>query len=348
MPNKTIAEVRALPVDSRFQSVGLVTELKEKRDKNDKPYWIVSVMDKSGGLEAKVWGNGQWFDVKDGVKKEIADPESSSLIRNLKGSTVGVIGTVTEFKGKPQYHFNQVWLVDQKKEEYSPDAFIRASGTPVEIMEKEFWSLIGECGGEAGDFLRFVFTPDGKLWQSFKMFPAAVSHHHAYVHGLLEHTLGVAKTAKAAAVSYKGTESEPDVDIVVAGAVLHDIGKLDTYTLNPGPESTLECTVLDHIATGYARFTRLAGEFQLSPLTRTMLGHIILSHHGQREFGSPVLPATPEAMIVAAADNLDFLLNSWHSSVERLDGGMEGSRAISDFDYSTQRRLWKWRPVQPR
>ncbi len=348
MSNKTLAEVRALPVDTKFQTVGLVTELKEKRDKNDKPYWIVSIMDKSGGLDAKIWGNSQWFDVKDGAKKEIADPASSPLVRNLKGETVGVIGAVTEFKGKPQYHFNQIWLVDQSKEEYRPAAFIRASGTPVETMEKDFWALVGECGGEAGEFLRFVFKADGELWQTFKMFPAAVAHHHAYVHGLLEHTLGVAKTARAAARSYRGAETEPDVDIVVAGAVLHDIGKLDTYALNPGPESTLEGTVLDHIATGYARFCRMADEFGLSPLTRTLLGHIILSHHGQREFGSPVLPATPEAMIVAAADNLDFCLNSWHSSVEHLDGGMEAARAISDYDYSTQRRLWKWRPERPR
>ena len=83
MGNKTLAEVRALPVDSKFQSVGLVTDLKEKRDKNDKPYWIISVMDRSGGLEAKVWGNSQWFDVKDGVKKEIHDPASSPLVRSL-------------------------------------------------------------------------------------------------------------------------------------------------------------------------------------------------------------------------------------------------------------------------
>ena len=195
---------------------------------------------------------------------------------------------------------------------------------------------------------RFVFRPDSETWQAFKIFPAAVAHHHAYLHGLLEHTLGVARSAKAVAQSYQGTAYEPDLDIVVAGALLHDLGKLDTYALDPGPESTLEGTVLDHIATGYARFVRLADEFKLTPLTRTLLAHIILSHHGQKEFGSPVLPATPEAMIVAAADNLDFYLNSWHGAVEQLDGGMEADRAISDFDFSTQRRLWKWRPEQPR
>ena len=348
MGNKTLAEVRALPVDSKFQSVGLVTDLKEKRDKNDKPYWIISVMDRSGGLEAKVWGNSQWFDVKDGVKKEIHDPASSPLVRSLKGETVGLIGVVTEFKGKPQYHFSQIWLVDQSKEEYRPAAFIRSSGTPVETMEEEFMALISSCGGACGEFLRFVFRPDGELWQTFRAFPAAVAHHHAYVHGLLEHTLGVARSARAIAQSYQGTDYQPDLDIVTAGAILHDLGKIDTYLLDPGPEMTLEGTVLDHIATGYARFVQLAGEAGLPALEKTHLGHIILSHHGQKEFGSPVLPATPEAMIVAAADNLDFYLNSWHGAVEQLDGGTEAPRAISDYDYSLQRRLWKWRPEQPR
>ncbi|WP_418845842.1 3'-5' exoribonuclease YhaM family protein [Pyramidobacter piscolens] len=348
MSNKTLAEVRALPVDSKFQSVGLITELKEKRDKNDKPYWIMSVMDKSGVLDAKVWGNAQWFDLKDGVKKEISEPSSSPLVQNLKGETVGLIGSITEFKGKPQYQFNQIWLVDQEREEYRPAAFIRASGVPVDRLEAEFWQLVNGCGNEAGEFLRFVFQPDSATWQAFRTFPAAVAHHHAYLHGLLEHTLGVARSAQAIARSYQGTAYEPDLDIVVAGALLHDLGKLDTYALDPGPESTLEGTVLDHIATGYARFVKLADEFTLTPLTRTLLAHIILSHHGQKEFGSPVLPATPEAMIVAAADNLDFCLNSWHGAVEQLDGGMEADRAISDFDFSMQRRLWKWRPEQPR
>lgn len=348
MANKTLAEVRALPVDSKFQTVGLVTELKEKRDKNDKPYWVISVMDKTGTLDAKIWGNSQWYDARSGQRRDISDPAGSPLVQNLKGQTAGLIGSVSEFKGKPQYQFNQIWLVDQEREEYRPSAFIRAAGVSVDKMEAEFWDIIKSCGGEAGDFIRFVFRPDSTEWQAFKIFPAAVAHHHAYLHGLLEHTLGVTRSARAVAQSYQGTEYEPDINIVVAGAILHDLGKLDTYELNPGPGATLEGTVLDHIATGYARFVKLAGEFGLTPLTRTLLGHIILSHHGQKEFGSPILPATPEAMIVAAADNLDFYLNSWRGSVENLDGGMEAGRAISDFDFSTQRRLWKWRPEQPR
>ncbi len=348
MANKTIAEVRALPVDSKFQTVGLVTEFKEKRDKNDKPYWVVTVMDKTGTIDAKIWGNSQWFDVRDGIRREITDPAESPLTKNLKGQSVGLIGSVSEYKGKPQYQFGQVWIVDQGREEYRPAAFIRAAGISVEKMEAEFWELVKNCGGEWGEFIRFVFKPDSPEWQAFKTFPAAVAHHHAYLHGLLEHTLGVTRSSRAIAQSYQGTEYAPDLDAVTAGALIHDIGKLDTYMLNPGPESTLEGTVLDHIATGYARFVKLADEFGLSPTAKMLLGHIILSHHGQKEFGSPILPATPEALIIATADNLDFQLNSWHGTVESLDGGLEAARAISDFDFSMQRRLWKWRPEQPR
>ncbi len=345
---KTLSEVRALAPESKFSSVGLVADLKGKRDKNDKPYWIMSVMDKSGTLEAKIWNNSQWWDLREGLRKEIKDPADSPLVASLKGQTVGVMGQVTEFKGKPQYHFSQIFVVDQNKEEYRPGAFIRSSAMALDQMEAQFAELLQHCGGEAGEFLRFVFDFDGEFWQGFKHYPAAVSHHHAYVHGLLEHTLGVVRSAKAMAETYQGSGASPDVNVVIAGACLHDLGKLDTYLLDPGPAMTLDGTVTDHIATGYARFCKLADQFGLSPLMRTLLGHIVLSHHGHKEFGSPVLPATPEALIVAAADNLDFMLNCWQSSVELLDGGEDPDRSISDYDYSTQRRFWKWRPAQPR
>lgn len=345
---KTLAEVRALAPETKFVTVGLVTAFKEKRDKNDKPYWTMSVMDTTGDLEAKIWGNAQWWDVRTSIRQEITTPSGSDLVANIKGQVIGLTGQVSEFKGKPQYHFNQIYLVDQSKKEYDPAGFLREAGVSLDNLESQFREVIGECKGEAGDFLRFVFDFNGELWEEFKNYPAAVSHHHAYVHGLLEHTLGVAKCARAMAESYQEAEAKPDIDVVIAGACLHDLGKLDTYLLNPMPAMTLDGTVIDHIASGYVRFCKLADEFKLTPMMKTILGHIILSHHGQKEFGSPVLPATPEAMIVAAADNLDFLINCWQNSVELLDGGEEPEHAISDFDFSAQRRFWKWRPIQTR
>lgn len=343
---KTLAEVRSLAPESKFSAVGLVTELKEKRDRNDKAYWIITLMDKSGSVDAHIWGNAQWWDYRNGpaARTEVREPSESPLVEALKGQSIGVTGQTSEFKGKVQYSFNQIFLVDQNDETYRPSNFIRAAGVAIDKLQADFRELLDNCGGEAGEFLRFVFEPDGACWEAFQTLPAAVSHHHAYLHGLLEHTLGVARLARSMALSYQGLPVAPDVDVVTAGAYLHDLGKIDTYLLTPAPAMTLDGTVTDHIARGYARFCVLAEQFGLSPLTRTLLGHIVLSHHGQKEYGSPVLPATPEALVVAAADNLDFQLNCWHQAVELLDGGDDPDRAISDFDFSTQRRFWKWRP----
>ena len=348
MPFKTLAETKSQDVGTKFQTVGLVTDCREKRDKNGNPYWVISIMDKTSTLDARVWSNSVWLDHTAGAKAEIPSPSESPLVKELNGKTIGVCGNVTEYKGKPQYQFGQVWILDQRKEEYSPENFVRSSPVSVEKLETEFWQIVNGCGGEAGEFLRSVFRPDTELWEQFRQLPAAVAHHHAYAHGLLEHSIGVARSALAIAQSYRGCEYSPDADIVTAGALLHDIGKLDTYKLTPAPASTLQGTVLEHIATGYARFVKLADEFGLSDVVKTHLGHIILSHHGQREFGSPILPATPEAMIVAAADNLDFYLNSWTRHAAPLDGGMDAPRAITDYDMSLQRRLWKWRPTEAR
>ena len=128
--------------------------------------------------------------------------------------------------------------------------------------------------------------------------------------------------------------------LLAAGALLHDLGKLDAYRLSPMPQMTVPGTVIDHVALGYARFDRLAETFGLEERLRLALGHILISHHGSKEFGSPALPATPEAMIVSSADELDFRLYCWKNAVDQLDDDSDG---ITDFSYSAGRRFWKWR-----
>jgi 3'-5' exoribonuclease len=113
---------------------------------------------------------------------------------------------------------------------------------------------------------------------------------------------------------------------------------MDSYRLVPAPEMTVVGTVIDHIVLGYSTFSSLAGDFGLEERLFLAIGHILVSHHGCREFGSPVLPATPEAMVVSAADELDFRLFCWKNSVEKMEDGKE----ISDYNVSAQRRFWKW------
>jgi 3'-5' exoribonuclease len=207
-------------------------------------------------------------------------------------------------------------------------------------MERSFRELIGACGEPVKGFLEFLFFKKN-IWRDFNVWPAAVSLHHAYVGGLLEHSVSVARSAAGIARSYLSNEGQGlgvELDIVIAGALLHDLGKLEAYRLSPTPEMTLEGSVMEHIILGYHRLMGLAKEYGgLDGRRLTALGHILVSHHGSREFGSPVLPATPEALIVAMADDLDFKLFCWKEQVSLL----EGEKEITEFVAPVQRRFWK-------
>jgi 3'-5' exoribonuclease len=183
--------------------------------------------------------------------------------------------------------------------------------------------------------LRFVF--EGPRGKAFSVAPAAVMNHHAYAHGLLEHSVTVTETARAVAEHYKTVYPTIDVSIVIAGALLHDLGKIASYAMTPVPEMTLQGAVLDHIALGYAEFTKLAEEAKLPPEVAVQIGHIMLSHHGQKEFGSPVLPVTLEALIVASADELDFRLFCWKDATSDMAPG----QTVSPFHHAAQRRFWR-------
>lgn len=341
-----ISQVKKLPAGSSFGAFALVTNITEKISKSGKPFWDLSLSDKSDTITSRVWSSVtlRHCSADKHLEKELTPEETLNSVRELKGRVIWTIGKIDEYNGAPQYILNSVFVIAPDTPGCQPENFVQTADTPLEKLEKDFRAIIdNSTDGEIQKFLRFVFDPQKPLWTSFKTLPGAVKNHHAYASGLLEHSLGTAKSAVAIANSYKGSAYEPDVGVVAAGALLHDLGKIDCYTLTPAPDSTLECTIFDHIATGYATFMKLADEFKLSPLLRAHLGHIILSHHGEREYGSPVVPATPEAMIVSQADMLDFSLNVWTQEVKTLDGGMSPVQGVSQKNFTLGRRLWKWK-----
>ncbi len=296
------------------------------------------VSDQHGTLSAKVWADAGWWDRSTPELEVKPDILTESAIEAIKGKTVGVTGKVSDYRGQLQYSFSAISFLNQEK--FSPTQYIPHSEIPLPVLTQRLEDIIGSCRQEVQNFLRFVFS--GETGREFRDAPAAVSNHHAYAHGLLEHTLTVAESAKAMATMYRDVYPLLDIDIVVAGALLHDLGKIDSYNMSPVPEITLPGAVLDHIALGYARFERLAGEAKLDRMLRLQIGHIMLSHHGQKEFGSPVLPATQEALIVAAADELDFRLFCWKDAVKDMLPGQE----ISAFHFAAQRRFWRVQPSE--
>jgi 3'-5' exoribonuclease len=175
-----------------------------------------------------------------------------------------------------------------------------------------------------------VFGEGSQLWAAFRVAPAAKHYHQAYPHGLLEHCLGVAQAVSAISATFAGI----DRDVAVTGALLHDVGKLEAYTSPPGGlEQVIDLTdagrLHGEIALGYYRIRRMIEEIEGFPDDLAQaVGHIILSHHGALEHGSPVVPCTREATLVHMIDNLGGRLGSF----DRLEKELAPGSRWSPFD----------------
>jgi 3'-5' exoribonuclease len=171
-----------------------------------------------------------------------------------------------------------------------------------------------------------LLGPGTPTWEAYRIAPAAKHFHQAYAHGLLEHSLTVAQGVSAISATFPGI----DRDVAVTGALLHDIGKLEAYTSDPlAIDMTDAGRLLGEIPLGYYRIRRAIEEIDGFPAeTAQHLLHIILSHHGQLEHGSPVVPATREATLVHFLDNLGGRLGSF----DRLEKQLAPGASWSGFD----------------
>jgi 3'-5' exoribonuclease len=174
--------------------------------------------------------------------------------------------------------------------------------------------------------LERVFGEGSEMWAGYRVAPAAKHYHQAYRHGLLEHCLGVAQAVSAISATFAGI----DRDIAVTGALLHDVGKLEAYTYEGHSiELTDAGRLHGEIALGYYRIRRAIEDIEGFPGELAQaVGHIILSHHGTLEHGSPVLPCTREATLVHMIDNLGGRLGSF----DRLERGLARGHRWSGFD----------------
>ena len=208
--------------------------------------------------------------------------------------------------------------------EYDLEDLLDGPRIPVERMEADLRALIAtvQCR-HLRALLDRVFGPGTETWRAFREAPAAKRYHQAYRHGLLEHSLTVAQSVSAISATFGGV----DRDVAVTGALLHDIGKLDAYTADPLAIDMTDLGKLQgEIPLGYYRVRRLIEDLPGFPseLAVAVL-HIILSHHGQLEHGSPVVPCTREATLVHMIDNLGGRLGSFDRLEKELPDGSRWS-----------------------
>jgi 3'-5' exoribonuclease len=197
----------------------------------------------------------------------------------------------------------------------------------VEQMEQDLRELIATVRDpHLQALLDRLIGPDAPMWPRYRDAPAAKRFHQAYKHGLLEHCLSVAQAVRAISATFPGI----DRDVAVTGALLHDIGKLEAYCPDPLAIDLTDAGRLQgEIPLGYYRvrseIERIEG---FPPALAQAVVHIILSHHGQLEHGSPVVPCTREATLVHFVDNLGGRLGSF----DRLEKGLPEGAAWSAYD----------------
>jgi 3'-5' exoribonuclease len=218
---------------------------------------------------------------------------------------------------------------------YDPAELFDGPVRAAEQLEADLRQLIATVQRPAlRTLLEALIGVRSDRWPAYRDAPAAKFYHQAYRHGLLEHSLTVGQAVSAISATFPGI----DRDVAVTGALLHDIGKLDAYTDEPGNiDLTDDGRLQGEIALGYYRVRREIEEIDgFPPTLAKALLHIILSHHGSHEHGSPVLPATREATLVHMVDNLGGRLGSFDRLEKELRDGERWSawdRAIGGGAY---------------
>ncbi len=280
------------PGDRVDDQIFLLTQ-KDLRTTNSGGLYMHAVLaDRSGQLLARMWNANQaHFD---------SLPESG---------LIHVTGRVENFKGARQFIIDAVRRVEDER--VNPTDFLPRTQFDIEQM----WARLKELlRGIRNSYLRNLvgkFINDDVFASAFKLAPAARTNHHAFVGGLLEHTLSLLELAVLVLPRYP----EVSADLVLAGLFLHDAGKTRELSFQTNFDYTNEGQLLGHIvlATTWvqekARQLERESQVAFPPQILYALQHILVAHHGKYEFGSPRLPATPEALMVHYLDNLDAKLN---------------------------------------
>jgi 3'-5' exoribonuclease len=297
-------------VDGQQVTACFVVRGRERRQRKDGGEWLqLMLADRSGRIVAKVWEEVD-------AAFECCAPGSIVKVEGRYGvhERYGPSLTVTSVR-------------EAGADEYEHADLLEVADKPLEQLEGDLRELTSTVQNPRLRKLLNLFLGEGtKTWARFREAPAAKHYHQAYRHGLLDHSLSVAQAVSAVASAFPGI----DRDVAVTGALLHDIGKTRAYNDDPlAIDLTDDGRLLGEIPLGYYMVRRAIESIDgFEPHLARAILHIILSHHGTFENGSPVLPATREATLVHAIDNLGGKLGSF----DRIERNLAEGEAWSGFD----------------
>lgn len=287
--------VRDLQPNQIVTSVFLVQSKDVRQKKSGEPYLSLMLGDRTGDVEAKMWDN---------VAEVLQTFEREDFIR--------IKGLFQIFQNRPQITIHKLIRVDDAEVKFSD--FYPASERDPEEMFAELRGIIASMGNAHIRGLLDSIFADERIARAYRTAPAAKQIHHAFLGGLIEHVLSLCALARVTAAHYKNI----DTDLLLAGVILHDLGKIDELTYDRGFGYSTEGQLLGHIVIGYRMIEeKMSGLPEFPPKLRMLLQHMILSHHGELEYGSPKVPLFPEALLLHHLDNLDSKMECMRSIVDR-------------------------------
>jgi len=263
------------------------------------PYLYLRLSDRTGEIEGRLWeGIEEW---------------AKAL---TEGDFLRISGKVVGFRGQRQINIKEMEITD----EVDIKDFLPTSERDVDEMLEDLRTAIAVVRDTHLRSLLHSFFYDEGFIALFKRAPAAKDLHHVYIGGLLEHTIEVTKLCMEAVNHFKNLNK----DLLVTGALLHDIGKVYEFNYERVIEYSTRGRLLGHIAIGINLLEdRIRGIKGFPEELRMLLEHLVISHHGENEYGSPVVPKTVEALILHSLDNLNAKVNCFQSFIDR-EGTEEG------------------------
>jgi 3'-5' exoribonuclease len=300
----------------------MVKDMSRAETRSGKPYLIMTLMDRSGEVPGRLWENA---DALIGVC--------------VPGSLLRIAGQAQAYRGSLQIKIDTVLAVD--REEADETLFLQTTSKNIAEMVGAINSLAASVKEPFCRKLLHKFFHGGSFLADFQKAPAAKSMHHAYLGGLLEHTLAVSQLAEILAGFYRSL----DRDLLVTGALLHDIGKTKELAYDTFPfDYTDKGRLVGHLVLGAEMIQEMVSTIKNFPEElATRLQHLVLSHHGRYEFGSPCLPMLSEAFVLNFLDDMDAKLNFLGRLEEQAP---EPGYQWTDFQRTLERFLYvKGRPA---
>lgn len=306
--------VKKLEEYDKVDDLFLVLSKQIGTGRNRQSFLRVTIGDSSGSIETRLWEGAE---------------EYARMFR--QGDVVYLTGKVTSYKGVKQISTDRISPVDDlSKIDWSD--FFPVAPRPADEMWSELAALLSTVKNPEIRRLIGSFTDDAAFMDGFRRSPAAAGMHHAYISGLLEHTLGVVKLADAVSALYR-----LDRDLLIAGAFLHDIGKTRELKAAAGFDYTDEGRLIGHLIIGLTMVREKCGALPGFPADLQMhVEHLMLSHHGELEWGSPKRPKTVEALALHAIDNIDAKICA---AFDAIAGAGENDEAWTGFIRMFERPL---------